>query len=404
MEKDCGKHKVETSSFGFSKTNNLLNVFNKLKEDIEILKKLVDTEENGDIEELSESVKGLEENVRSLITDKSQSFENGFREYSGNVGNSFITQTGDSINGEWGFDYKIPYYETDNEIVPEETINDAIALGPIIKSLSRCISYLMNEQNRWFRNGSHFYDGNTGLSIVTPPSDKENEKWDFSYEIPAYQYAQFEPIEEDNLSDSTNLGSLLQKMSRCISYLMKETDNNFYNGFVNYDGDVGRSNINYFANGTDDPDDPKWSFQYNIPSYKFNEDGEEVTIPKQTLNSDNQLGPLLQKMCSCIAYLMQNKTNSNIDNFITERNANFNCGFKAYKGAVGSATLNTFDMLLPRQLDEYKFKYTFPSYEFNGKQIPNITVDENSRLNDIIPTLCRCVTYLMEKDSAKGSE
>ena len=313
MEEDSGKHKVETSSFGFSKTNNLLNVFNKLKEDIEILKNLVDTEENEDIETLKKNIETLQDSIDHLIIEKNEKFVNGFGEYSGNVGNSFITQTGDSINGEWGFDYKIPYYETDNEIVPEETINDTTALGPIIKSLCGCISYLMNEQKLCFGNGNKFYKGNTGLSIVTTPSDNDNEKWDFSYEIPAYQYAQFEPIEEDNLSDSTNLGSLLQKMSRCISYLMKETDNNFYNGFVNYDGDVGRSNINYFANGTDDPDDPKWSFMYNIPSYKFKEDGKEVTIPKQTLNSDNQLGPLLQKMCSCIAYLME-KDNAKKDN------------------------------------------------------------------------------------------
>lgn len=385
MEEDSGKHKVETTSFGFSKTNNLLNVFNKLKEDIEILKNLVDTEENGDIEELSESVKGLEENVRSLITDKSQKFVNGFGEYSGNVGNSFITQTGDSINGEWGFDYKIPYYETDNEIVLEETINDTKALGPIIKSLSGCISYLMNEQKLCFGNGNKFYKGNTGLSIVTTPSDNDNEKWDFSYEIPAYQYAQFEPIEEDNLSDSTNLGSLLQKMCRCISYLMKETDNNFYNGFVNYDGDVGRSNINYFANGTDDPDDPKWSFQYKIPSFNIVEEGKEVIISKETLSSDNQVGPLIQKMCQCIGYLMK------------KQDEWFNGGFANYKGYVGLA-----DVTAISENDKWNFDYLTPIFNFNGSnQQVNFTDKDN--LGSLLQKICRCVTYLMEKDSAKGS-
>ena len=321
MEEDSGKHKVETSSFGFSKTNNLLNVFNKLKEDIEILKTLVDSEENEDIEELSESVKGLEENVRSLITDKSQKFANGFGEYSGNVGNSFITQTGDSINGEWGFDYKIPYYETVNEVVHEETINDAIALGPIIKSLTRCISYLMNGNPTFFRESHGFYSGNIGLSTINSHNSDEISIEPFSYKIPSYMYKDYIVL-ENTLSDKWKLNPLLREMCNCIAYLMdknpKETedieklkndfetfknerDSNFKEGFVEYLGNV--------STGLMTSPDGNWSFEYPIPSYEYN----NIIVNEEQISDRDNLGPIIKKLSECVAYLME-KDNAKKDN------------------------------------------------------------------------------------------
>lgn len=233
-----------------------------------------------------------------LTQGSSRAFDGGFNYYKAQVGNAGINSYLDDDADGWNFNYKIPAYDFDpDESTHTDTLTDQSTLGVLLKKMCRILAFLTTENDNNFHGmGFKYYRGEIGQADMNNYFGPDEGNWGFDYPIPKYEYDRTD-IDEDRLTDKSTLGPLLQRMSRCISYLMDHADIHFNNGLEEYTGQIGKSTTECFLAG-DDPDN--WDFNYTIPAFEY--DGEQV---EEDQISSKMLGPLLQKICRCIAYLMK---------------------------------------------------------------------------------------------------
>lgn len=315
MEENSGNHKIETTTFGCSYIGYIIK---KIKTEIDQIKEGNNgTEEfQKQLEDLQKQIddieKELEESITSLADSHSvldnrikDSFNALYKylppmhdKYFGNVGPSEIKSQKIGENPEWNFKYEIPGYDFDpDESTHFDTLTDQSTLGVLLKKMCRILAFLTTENDNNFHGmGFKYYRGEIGQADMNNYFGPDEGNWGFDYPIPKYEYDRTD-IDEDRLTDKSTLGPLLQRMSRCISYLMDHADIHFNNGLEEYTGQIGKSTTECFLAG-DDPDN--WDFNYTIPAFEY--DGEQV---EEDQISSKMLGPLLQKICRCIAYLMK---------------------------------------------------------------------------------------------------
>lgn len=72
-----------------------------------------------------------------------------------------------------------------------------------------------------FSQGVTYYDGFIGNAQIASYQGigGQQEDWDFDYSIPSYYFNDTQ-IDGEQISDNMRLGVIIQKMARCISYLM----------------------------------------------------------------------------------------------------------------------------------------------------------------------------------------